>query len=219
MGQEPMKAIRVGDSGYLVRIDPDWRVLDVGSGENPHPRADVILDRFPDDAFHRAGQPLDKGDPRLVIGDALSMPFPDGSFDYAIASHVAEHVDDPARFCAELLRVAKAGYIETPGWIWDQVIQEPFHVWSVVRTGRGLRFARVRHGSRFGRLRSLAYGIVYMGTVRPGHWTLRTDVETINRLLLFGNRVLGRLRRLPGARRLAYTCFEWRGRFPVEVMR
>ncbi|MBK9798506.1 MAG: hypothetical protein IPP56_01845 [Bacteroidetes bacterium] len=32
-----------------------------------------------------------------------------------MASHIAEHIEEPEKFCSELQRVAKAGYIETPG--------------------------------------------------------------------------------------------------------
>ena len=42
------------------------------------------------------------------------MPFADKTFDYAICSHVLEHVERPDTVIAELTRVAKAGYIEVP---------------------------------------------------------------------------------------------------------
>ena len=44
----------------------------------------------------------------------MNMPFDDKVFDYAICSHVLEHVERPDAVIAELSRVAKAGYIEVP---------------------------------------------------------------------------------------------------------
>jgi SAM-dependent methyltransferase len=104
----------VGDAGRTVDIDPGWRVLDVGSGQAPHPRADVLLEKYVEDDWHRAGGTVDCRDPRLVVGDAAAMPFADREFDYVIASHIAEHVDDPVGLCRELARVGAAGYLETP---------------------------------------------------------------------------------------------------------
>jgi SAM-dependent methyltransferase len=42
------------------------------------------------------------------------LPFKDKAFDFVIASHVLEHTASPEKFLAELERVARAGYIETP---------------------------------------------------------------------------------------------------------
>ena len=39
------------------------------------------------------------------------LPFKDKEFDFVIASHVAEHVDDISYFLNELSRVEKKGYI------------------------------------------------------------------------------------------------------------
>ncbi len=47
---------------------------------------------------------------RLVVGDALSLPFDDGSFDLVFAGHFYGHLrdGDPERFLAEARRVAPA---------------------------------------------------------------------------------------------------------------
>ena len=54
------------------------------------------------------------------------------------ASHVLEHTTDPARACNELMRVAHAGYIETPSPFYEQGYNYPnpkrgwpFHNWYV----------------------------------------------------------------------------------------
>jgi SAM-dependent methyltransferase len=43
-------------------------------------------------------------------------------FDFIFCSHVAEHVSDPKKFCSELMRVGKTGYIEIPLPLFDNVI-------------------------------------------------------------------------------------------------
>lgn len=95
-------------------------VLDVGSGNNPHPRADVLLDRFAG-AAHRGGTQM-VIDRLAVIGDATRLPFKDKSFDFIIASHILEHMSNPELFLAEIQRVGKAGYIETPNFIGESLV-------------------------------------------------------------------------------------------------
>lgn len=40
--------------------------------------------------------------------DLHDLPYPDGSFDFILCSHVLEHVDDPVRATSEMRRVLKA---------------------------------------------------------------------------------------------------------------
>jgi hypothetical protein len=51
-------------------------------------------------------------------------------------------VDDPLAFCRESQRVARRGYIETPGWLGDLVLRVDHHRWRVSRDRRGLRSVR-----------------------------------------------------------------------------
>ena len=44
-----------------------------------------------------------------VVGDVTALPFPDGSFDLVICSHVLEHVQDDAAALGELYRVLRPG--------------------------------------------------------------------------------------------------------------
>jgi len=98
-----------------VPVSPDALVLEVGAGGNPYPRANVMLDAM-ESTIERNEQTLIKDRP-LVLGLCEELPFKDKSFDFIIASHVLEHTADPERFLNELMRVGKAGYIETPeGW-------------------------------------------------------------------------------------------------------
>ncbi|MGE5316230.1 MAG: glycosyltransferase [Acidobacteriota bacterium] len=132
-----------GNTHKMLRIDPSWRVLDVGSGHQPNRRANVILEKYMEGTIHRTTQAaVVPGDKQLVIGDALAMPFPDKAFDYAIASHIAEHVDDPLQFCAELSRAARHGYIETPGPLTEYLMPTPSHKWIVSKRNGGLHFRK-----------------------------------------------------------------------------
>ena len=100
-------------------------VLDVGSGGTPYPRSDVLIDRLIG-AEHRGGLPMLIDRP-TVFGDATKLPFKDKAFDFVIASHILEHMSDPSSFLNELQRVAKAGYIETPNFIFERLIPYETH--------------------------------------------------------------------------------------------
>ncbi|WP_447979724.1 class I SAM-dependent methyltransferase [Candidatus Nitrospira bockiana] len=106
------------------------RVLEIGSGHAPSQRADVLCDKY----LHTKERPEDKlvVDRPLVIADAHNLPFKSKSFDYIICSHVLEHAEDPKQFLAELERVGKAGYIETPSEIAENLFYFEYHRWSLV---------------------------------------------------------------------------------------
>lgn len=104
-------------------------VLDVGSGGNPHPRSDVLLDRLTG-SEHRCGNPMLIDRP-AVIGDATKLPFKDKSFDFIIASHILEHMPNPEVFLSELQRVGKAGYIETPNFVCERFVPCEAHCLEV----------------------------------------------------------------------------------------
>lgn len=106
-------------------VDDNALVLDVGSGNNPYPRANVLLDAY-EDTIERYHSELVKDRP-LVVGNASRMPFKDKAFDFVIASHILEHMDDPAAFLQELMRVAKGGYIETPHAFLERINPFRFH--------------------------------------------------------------------------------------------
>jgi ubiquinone/menaquinone biosynthesis C-methylase UbiE len=100
---------------------PLARVLDVGGGRHPFNPATHVMDVAPYAAAGFAGS-LDGALERRftketwIVHDACAppWPFPDKFFDFAFCSHLLEDVRDPIAVCAELTRVAKAGYVETP---------------------------------------------------------------------------------------------------------
>ncbi len=106
-------------------VPPEALVLDVGSGGNPYPRANVLLDAY-EESVERYNAPIIKDRP-MVYGVGERMPFRDKAFDFVIASHVLEHTADPASFLNELMRVGKAGYIETPDVFFERINPFRFH--------------------------------------------------------------------------------------------
>lgn len=102
-------------------------VLDVGGGAGALNTATHVIDCAP---IEEAAPPLEPGRPvrfdasRWWVADICDgrWPWPDGFFDFAFCSHVLEDVRDPVFVCRELVRVARAGYIETPSRL-----REVFH--------------------------------------------------------------------------------------------
>ena len=110
----------------IIDVKKDALVLEIGSGNKPYPRADILLDASMEN-YERAGNLV--VDRPLVIGIGERLPFKDKSFDFVIASHVLEHTSHPRLFIEEMMRVGKAGYIEVPeAWI------EHLNSWEIHRS-------------------------------------------------------------------------------------
>jgi SAM-dependent methyltransferase len=90
----------------------------------------VLCDRYPDDDTERSGK-IKRDHREFVVADATSLPFDNKSFDFIYCSHVAEHIEDIAAFFQELQRVGKAGYIETPNYLFEQAIGTTTHTWAL----------------------------------------------------------------------------------------
>ena len=115
-------------------------VIDVGCGAGRHSfeafrrGADVV-------AFDQSASDLNDGDAGLVAmaaqgeapatataeavkGDALDLPYRDGTFDCVIASEILEHVPADDRAIRELVRVLKPGgrlAVTVPRWLPEKV--------------------------------------------------------------------------------------------------
>ena len=62
------------------------------------------------------------------------LPFKDKEFDFVIASHVIEHIEDVSYFLNELSRIGKRGYIEVPTKLEDNLVFEnkKDHIWHLL---------------------------------------------------------------------------------------
>jgi len=144
----------------------DEMVLDIGSGGDPFPYATVLADRYLEPTRHRYEVFKSDGKP-VIICDICALPFVDGTFDYVIASHVLEHVDDPTKACFELQRVAKSGYIETPTMMKDSLFSwaKGMHKWHTFSQGNLLIFVeyteRQLEGIRSPAWRQLIFSTIY----------------------------------------------------------
>jgi SAM-dependent methyltransferase len=116
-------------------------VLDVGSGAYPFPLATILADRYLETTRHRAESIQLDGRPFLLV-DISRLPFAAKSIDFIYCSHVLEHVDDPIAACAELVRVARQGFVETPTLAKDMLFAwaEDMHKWHVVAIANRLLF-------------------------------------------------------------------------------
>lgn len=134
-----------------MNIKPSDLVLEIGSGDNPKPRSDVLCDNFPEDDTQRGGRiAIDR---LFVAADGHHLPFADKSFDYIICCHVLEHAEDPGLFISELTRVGKGGYIETPTEIGEKLYGWEYHKWFIkLETSGKLVFRRKTELSQFGQL-------------------------------------------------------------------
>jgi SAM-dependent methyltransferase len=114
-----------------IPVGADALVLDVGSGDKPHWRADVLLDRYAGAEYggQRSGRAAARITRPLFDADAADMPFGDGVFDYVVCSHVLEHVPDPEAVVNEITRVGRAGYIEVPQAASAKILDFPSHLW------------------------------------------------------------------------------------------
>lgn len=63
----------------------------------------------------------------IVGGDALHLPFPDGTFDAVFHQGVLEHFGNPVAFLAENLRVTR------PGGILVADVPQTFHPWTLLK--------------------------------------------------------------------------------------
>ena len=130
-----------------LRLGPGLRVLDLGAGTGRHSfevvrrgAAVVALDLDPKDlgqardwlaAMAETGEA--RGAAVAVRGDALSLPFPDASFDVVIVSEVFEHIPDDRAAMREVLRVLRPGgrlATSVPRWWPEKVcwaLSEEYH--------------------------------------------------------------------------------------------
>jgi phosphatidylethanolamine/phosphatidyl-N-methylethanolamine N-methyltransferase len=100
-----------------LNIPRGARVLEVGAGTGtsfpayPHHCEVVAVDLAPDMLARARGKIEENGWTHLKVleMDALHLDFPDNSFDYVMAFHVATVVPDPIKMVEEAKRVCRPG--------------------------------------------------------------------------------------------------------------
>tara|TARA_B100001093_G_scaffold372081_1_gene357036 strand:- start:1788 stop:2420 length:633 start_codon:yes stop_codon:yes gene_type:complete len=122
------KLIRRTSKDYIQSILSDknnWKILDIGCGYSANNFATTICDVQDLSKYYR--------DKNFIKLESKSLPFKDNEFDFVIASHVLEHVEDFEFFISELERVSKKGYIELPTKLEDNLVFEnkKDHLWHM----------------------------------------------------------------------------------------
>ena len=107
----------------LLEKNHDWKILDVGCGYRANKNASVIADVQDFSNFYKGKN--------FVQLQGKNLPFKDKEFNFVIASHVIEHVNDFEFFIKELERVSSKGYIELPSRLADNLVFEnkKDHIW------------------------------------------------------------------------------------------
>ena len=124
-----------------LRIGPDDTVVDVGCGSGSICRyagsfgATVIgIDSEPslieqaEDAMREVSAKSWRG----IVSDCDPIPLPDGIASHVFCTEVLEHVDDPARFIAELARIGRPGalfYVSVPDPLSESLIRDVAPDW------------------------------------------------------------------------------------------
>ena len=107
----------------ILKKNVNWKIADIGCGYRANVNASVIADV----------QDLSDYYPnkKFIKIDEKKLPFKDKEFDFVIASHVIEHVQDFEYFVKELERISSKGYIELPSRLGDNLIFEnrTDHIW------------------------------------------------------------------------------------------
>ena len=109
----------------LLSKNPKWKILDIGCGYTANELATTICDVQDLSKFYK--------DKNFVKLENKRLPFENDHFDFVIASHVLEHVEDFKFFISELERVSKKGYIELPTKLEDNLVFENKndHLWQM----------------------------------------------------------------------------------------
>ena len=109
----------------ILKNNANWKILDIGCGYTAHSNASVICDVQDLSNFYK--------DKQFIRLKEKTLPFKDKEFDFVIASHVMEHVDDVDYFIKELERVSAKGYIELPTILEDNLVFEnkKDHLWHM----------------------------------------------------------------------------------------
>jgi len=121
-----LKRTSINIVNKTLETNSGWKVLDIGCGYTANKNANTIADVQDLSNFYK--------DKNFVIIKNDTLPFKDKEFDFVIASHVIEHVENFEFFIKELERISSKGYIELPTRFADNLIFENKndHIWWFV---------------------------------------------------------------------------------------
>ena len=107
----------------ILKKNSEWNILDIGCGYRANKFATVIADVQDLSSFYKQKN--------FIKIKNKELPFNDKEFDFVIASHVIEHVEDFEFFIKELERISSKGYIELPSRLGDNLVFEnkKDHIW------------------------------------------------------------------------------------------
>lgn len=142
--REPLLTSRVVIN--LMQVEPQARILDCGVGNGS---LSIALDSLMKGSvdFHaidtsaemlvQAKSVMQRAglNPHLQQADVLSLPYEDQSFDVVMAAHVLEHLPDPRRALAEMVRVLKPGGMVflcvTRPSLFGRLVQFLWRTWAI----------------------------------------------------------------------------------------
>ena len=118
-----LKRTSINFVNNILSKNTDWKIADIGCGLSANKYASVIADIQDLSNFYKNKNFIKISEKRL--------PFKDKEFDFVIASHVIEHVEDFEFFVKELERISSRGYIELPTRLGDNLVFENRndHIW------------------------------------------------------------------------------------------
>lgn len=118
-----LKRTSINFVNNILKQNPSWNILDIGCGYTANVNATVIADVKDLSDFYKKR--------KFVSIKNKNLPFNNKEFDFVIASHVLEHVDDFSFFVKELERISNKGYIELPTRLGDNLVfeNETDHIW------------------------------------------------------------------------------------------
>ncbi len=123
--------MKIGNPPYRekVKLPKGAYVLDVGGGNNPNPRAQVVIDKYRESDAHRSGHLKVLRRQKFLEMDGEQMTFKDKEFDYVFCCQVLEHAEDPHALLSEISRVGKKGFLEMPSVVNEYLMPKVSHRW------------------------------------------------------------------------------------------
>ena len=121
-----LKRTTINFVNNILSKNINWKILDIGCGYRANKYASIIADVKDFSDFYKSKE--------FVKINGKKLPFKDKEFDFVIASHVIEHVNDFEFFVKEIERISSQGYIELPSRLGDNLVFEnkTDHIWWFV---------------------------------------------------------------------------------------